>query len=295
MTSTLENTPQSSPISVQLIHIDGPYKGKIDEFNQDSISIGRDQDNDVVFPAELRSISRHHARLIRQGDQFLFLSLGKNSCLMNQTALDERTIQSGDIIWLTQNGPRISFLTRTHTPSQNKSQTSQHDKLVQHSLKAFEEKKNQKTEFTFQYDTTIKSMTKALVRLGSSADADFRIDHPCVSPIQSEIIFRSNEFYIRDISNRGTTLLNGEKIFPEALLQANDIITLGKDGIKMRFLGTGRFSELPVEEKQLDRRILNMLDEDEKEIEAIKRFLEPVPESTGIKFVKSILNKIWRQ
>ena len=292
----MTNGHSAPDIHVQIVHIDGPYKGKIDEFNKEHITIGRDPSNDIVFPAELRSISRHHAELIRKGNDFTFVSLGKNSCLMNQTALDTCELSPGDMIWLTQEGPRISFLSRVIKKTPAPEIQKQHDRKIDLSLKQYEKQKLQKTEFTFQYETNIKSMHKTVVRLGSNTNCDFVLPHPNTTAFQAEIVFRDEYFYTRDISGKSSTLVNHEPAIPEIRLRENDIVTFGKDGPQMRFLGTGRFSQVrstTQDETIPDTSMLNIFDQQESEIETVKLFLQPRTQNKGVTFVKSLISRIW--
>ena len=57
---------KASAIIVQLIHIHGPLKGTIQEFNKNEISIGRHSSCDVKFPGEAITISRKHATIRRE-------------------------------------------------------------------------------------------------------------------------------------------------------------------------------------------------------------------------------------
>ena len=52
-------------IVTQLVHIQGPLKGEIQEFSEAAISIGRDPSNSVRFPKDLTTLSRKHAEIVR--------------------------------------------------------------------------------------------------------------------------------------------------------------------------------------------------------------------------------------
>ena len=55
-------------IVVQLVHIEGPLKGEIQEFLEPEISIGRHPSCQVQFPKDLTIISRKHGQIIREGN-----------------------------------------------------------------------------------------------------------------------------------------------------------------------------------------------------------------------------------
>jgi pSer/pThr/pTyr-binding forkhead associated (FHA) protein len=49
--------------------LSGPEDGKVFELRGDLATIGREADNDICVPLEL-SISRHHARLVKDDDHY---------------------------------------------------------------------------------------------------------------------------------------------------------------------------------------------------------------------------------
>ena len=62
--------------------------------DKDSLSIGRFEDNDLVLDYD--KVSRHHARLARQGDGFLLKDLGStNGTWMGAQRVDEQRLRSG--------------------------------------------------------------------------------------------------------------------------------------------------------------------------------------------------------
>ena len=63
--------PSIPEITVQIVHIEGPRKGQIDEVSAMRITIGRDPSNTVVYGKDMRRVSRHHAEIVREGNRFL--------------------------------------------------------------------------------------------------------------------------------------------------------------------------------------------------------------------------------
>jgi len=70
-------------IVIQLIHIEGPLKGKIQEFSNPEISIGRHPSCQVQFPKDLKIVSRKHARIIREGNRFKLINYSQNGTFLN--------------------------------------------------------------------------------------------------------------------------------------------------------------------------------------------------------------------
>jgi len=103
---------KSAPvIVVQLVHIEGPMKGEIQEFSESEISIGRHPSCQVQFPKDLTTISRKHAMIVRDGNRFKMISQGANGTFVNGKRLEEVYLKDGDVLTISENGPKVSFLT----------------------------------------------------------------------------------------------------------------------------------------------------------------------------------------
>lgn len=103
---------KSAPIIiVQLVHIGGPMKGEIQEFSESEISIGRHPSCQVQFPKDLTTISRKHAMIVREGNRFKMISQGPNGTFVNGKRLEEVYLKDGDVLTISENGPKVSFLT----------------------------------------------------------------------------------------------------------------------------------------------------------------------------------------
>ena len=103
--------PQQPTIIVQLIHIHGPLKGTIQEFSDPEITIGRHPSCHVQFPKNLATISRYHAKIIRDGNRFKLVDQSINGTFIRGKRITETYLNSGDVLILAEeNGPKISFL-----------------------------------------------------------------------------------------------------------------------------------------------------------------------------------------
>ncbi len=81
----------------------GPAPGKIFTLSQDEINIGRDVSNDFIINDV--EVSRHHARLSRQGMQYVIEDLGStNGTFVNgQRLAGPHVLRAGDVILLGEN------------------------------------------------------------------------------------------------------------------------------------------------------------------------------------------------
>lgn len=78
----------------------------------DQIELGRDPKCQVRFDEQFSTVSRRHAAIVRDGDNWKIIPLSQtNSTYLNGHKIDkEWYLQSGDEIQLSTNGPKISFI-----------------------------------------------------------------------------------------------------------------------------------------------------------------------------------------
>ena len=86
--------------------------GQIQEFSKPEVTIGRDPTCDVRFPSECATISRKHAKLIREWNQFRLIDMSANGTFVNGKKTDQVHMKDGDVLTIAPNGPKISFLTK---------------------------------------------------------------------------------------------------------------------------------------------------------------------------------------
>ena len=97
-------------ILVKLVHIQGPLMGQIQEFTEDTITIGRHPSCNVAFPTELTTMSRNHAELVREGNRYKIVDRSTNGTFVNGKRSSEAFLKDGDVIMFTEGGPKVSFL-----------------------------------------------------------------------------------------------------------------------------------------------------------------------------------------
>ena len=95
--------------------------GEAQEIIVDQIELGRDNKCQVQFDENFNTVSRRHAAIVRDGDNWKLIQLSQT----NQTFLNDRPVtnewylQNGDEIQLSVNGPKLGFI----IPTGNKSKT----------------------------------------------------------------------------------------------------------------------------------------------------------------------------
>ena len=89
--------------------------GEAQEIIVDQIEIGRDSHCQVRFDDSFSTVSRHHAAIVKDGDNWKLVQISKtNTTLRNGRPVQtEWYLQNGDEIQLSVNGPKLGFIVPT--------------------------------------------------------------------------------------------------------------------------------------------------------------------------------------
>lgn len=95
--------------------------GEAQEIIVDQVELGRDPKCQVQFDESFKTVSRRHAAIVRDGDNWKLIQLSKtNQTFLNgHPVTNEWYLQNGDEIQLSVNGPKLGFI----IPQGNKSKT----------------------------------------------------------------------------------------------------------------------------------------------------------------------------
>ena len=120
LTSGISNLVKGKEKYYILEHLVGSQyhqSGEKQEIMLDEIILGRDKDCHVRFDESFTTVSRHHASIVKDGDNWRLNQLSqKNTTLLNGKAIqDSWYLQSGDEIQLAVNGPKLIFKIPTET------------------------------------------------------------------------------------------------------------------------------------------------------------------------------------
>ncbi len=236
-------------ITVQLIHIQGPMKGEIREFSQESISIGRHPSSDLKLPADLTTISRNHAEIRREGNQFRLIDRSTNGTFVNGKKITDVLLRDGDVLEFADGGPKISFLTQMKEASVDTETTPppiHEGTSVPSQPQAPPEISVQPViaPLIIQYGPTIRSFKELPVTIGKSAKSDFVLDHPGIFDSHAQVFFSGGQYWIKDLTGQNMISLNQQAIHFQAALTLYDNIALSPQGPVFRFLGEGRMAEV---------------------------------------------------
>jgi pSer/pThr/pTyr-binding forkhead associated (FHA) protein len=270
-------------IVVQLIHISGPMKGEIQEFSGDLITIGRHPSSNLCFAADLSSISRNHAEIIREGNNFRLVDHSSNGTYVNGKRVTETILKSGDVLAFSEGGPKVSFLTQmkeglpeTPRPSVQQPTLSQEDtprptsqpverpvaqpverppaQPVERPVTQPVERPSalpvQKTNvpFIIQYGPMLRTYRELPITIGKNPSCAFVIDMPSIADHHAQFFFSDNQYWVKDLTGLNAIKVNRKPIPFQAPLKPNDEIQISPQGPVFRFLGEGRLAE--VEENQ---------------------------------------------
>jgi len=259
---------------VQIVHIQGPLKGQIQEFAEANIVIGRHPACQVLFPAELTGISRKHAELIREGNRFKLVDHSTNGTFVNGKRMTETYLKDGDVIMFTEGGPKVSFLAQMAASPAAERPAAPVDGVAapaaappaalpepfkpavmpaapaQPAAPAPQSVVKVPAPLFIQFGPTLRSYKELPVVIGRQADCDFVLPHPAIAARHAQIFFSRDQYWVRDLTGGSALTVNGAPIGLEVGLRPNDVIRLASGGPALRFLGEGRLAEYEEDPEQ---------------------------------------------
>lgn len=95
-------------MSFILIHRSGSLRGRRDEFNADTVLLGRKRDNDVIFAEEV--VSGHHAEIRRVKGGYQLRDLhSSNGIFVNHGRIESIILRNQDVVQIGKKGPEFEF------------------------------------------------------------------------------------------------------------------------------------------------------------------------------------------
>ncbi|MGQ9695022.1 MAG: FHA domain-containing protein [Thermodesulfobacteriota bacterium] len=262
---------QPPVIVVQLIHILGPMKGEIQEFADPVITIGRHSSCHLRFPADLTTISRKHAEIIREGNQFKLVDHSTNGTFVNGKRVTETYLKNGDVLtFAEEGGPKVSFLTqvkempaeipeikaaplppppppprREVRPEPPPRTPEIKPRYAPPEIPRQEEIFIQpvKANLVIQYGPTLRSFKQLPITIGKNPRCDFKVEHPALLDQHAQIFFAQGQYWVKDLTGKGLLRINRQPVSLQAPLKLNDDLSLSPQGPAFRFIGEGRLVE----------------------------------------------------
>ncbi len=226
-------------IIVQIVHIEGPLKGKMQEFSGNKIRIGRYPGFEVQYPKDHLIISKAHAEIVREGNRFKLIDTGSlNRTFLKGKEIQEAYLKSGDVLMLGEGGPKFSFLTKAE---EGRPKVEEGRRVPPEKPPELEEKR---IPLDIQYGPTIRSFKKLPITIGKSPRCDFIIDHTSVIDQHAQIFFSQGQYYVKDLTGQNSVLINGQPVKLEMPLNPDNRLELSPQGPKFRFLSGGKLFEI---------------------------------------------------
>jgi pSer/pThr/pTyr-binding forkhead associated (FHA) protein len=256
-------------IFVQLVHIEGPLKGEIQEFLDSEIAIGRHPSCQVQFPKDLAIISRTHAQIVREGNRFKLNDQSTNGTFVNGKRVTEAYLKSGDVLIFAEGGPKVSFLTRIEegarafekftqpgapgeTEAEPVQQVTPAAPPADPSPEVRVSIQKVQVPLVIQYGPTLRSFKELPVTIGKNPDCDFSLEHPEILDRHAQLFFDQGQYWIKDLTGRNMVLINDVPVTIQAALNPDCLLSLSPRGPSFRFLGGGRLAEHDEPEPELN-------------------------------------------
>ncbi len=257
-------------IIVQLVHILGPLKGEIQEFSGPVISIGRNPGSHLRFPADLTAVSRKHAEIVREGNQFKLADHSVNGTFVNGKQVKEALLKGGDVLEFSKGGPKVSFLTQIREGKEEKEQPVTPTRTPEGAQVGLRKSEPERPEIIqpepvkprveppeervfvqpvrapliIQYGPTLRSYKQMPVTIGKNPKCDFKLEHPSILDQHAQVFFAQNQSWIKDLTGSRAVQINRQPVGLQAPLKAEDELALTPEGPVFRFLGEGRLAEM---------------------------------------------------
>ncbi|MFA6147132.1 MAG: FHA domain-containing protein [bacterium] len=263
-------------IVVQLIHLSGPLKGQIQEFAEGSILVGRHPSCNVLFPADVTVLSRRHAEIVRDGNQFRLVDKSTNGTFVNGKRITETFLKSGDVIAFAEGGPKVSFLTEVKEAPVVVAAPPPPPPPVRQPARAPEIQRPEppraeppraalpaprveraapppapavgktKTSMIIQIGPTLRSFKELPVTIGTGGKCELVLPFPGIQEAHAQIFFAEGQYWVKDLTGLGVVKVGGQPIGTQVPLNLQDELSLGPRGPVFRFMGEGRFAEVAV-------------------------------------------------
>ena len=255
------STKRPPQIIVQLVHIAGPLKGQIQDFTEGLITIGRHPSCHLCFPKDLTAISRKHAEIVREGNQFRLVDHSTNGTFVNGKRAAGVILKSGDVIEFSELGPKVSFLAEiregaieVETPTPHPLPPKQPEPtpippptpppMPKPTVAPPPIVPPVKAPLIIQYGPTLRSFRELPVMIGTGPQCHFVLEHPALAAQQAQILFVQERYWIRDLTGLRAVHVNRKPVGDQAPLEPNDELALSPKGPYFRFLGGGRLAEV---------------------------------------------------
>jgi ABC-type multidrug transport system ATPase subunit/pSer/pThr/pTyr-binding forkhead associated (FHA) protein len=172
---------------------------------KDSVTLGREADNDIVVDVE--AVSRHHAVLQRRGTSYVITDLGStNGLSVGGQLVKEKQLAQGVAVSIGRT------VTMDYRPAQELAADVDVDAL--------------RAAVGAPAPAVYDIRDGHSLVLGRGADTGVQMSHPLVSAQHAEVERRADQVIIRDMGSSAGTYVNGQLVSQQSLREG-DVIRIG--------------------------------------------------------------------
>jgi pSer/pThr/pTyr-binding forkhead associated (FHA) protein len=240
--------PKSTKTTIQLVHLTGPLKGKVQHFSSFPIKIGRHIDCQVQFDESLSAISRFHAHIDCREDQFRIVDTSTNGTYVNGKRIADVYLKDGDEITFSLNGPTAGFLIPMESPIGTPSASFSSNDDLDADLTIGPEMciavVETKSTLLVQFNGAMQVFKSLPITLGAAPSCDVQIDTDGIQDQHLQIFFNEGDYYLEDMTEMMLVTINGRPIGTQSILAKGATVSLGEKGPTFRLISDGKLVEV---------------------------------------------------
>jgi pSer/pThr/pTyr-binding forkhead associated (FHA) protein len=225
-------------------------KGEV-ELLSDKTTIGRNSDSDITI--DNAGVSAHHARIIKEGDDFIIEDTdSRNGTFVNGKRVTRQLLSEGDEVVISKHILKLTNAETQVAPSRQQADDAQHvlqSATVEVDVSSLGELlKQRQANFAayllltgMQQNRSKYPLTKLNFKIGKSIDADITTPGWFAPRISARVVCKTDGFYIVP-ERRGKVRVNGMGVLAPMKLEDNDRLSVR--GLSLTFYNR------PVEKSQ---------------------------------------------
>ncbi len=255
----VQNTPSSTPPSSFSNQKSQPQSAELEfvsghsalipvKITKDIISLGRDPQGDVVFESSAAMVSRKHAEIKRQNDNFTLNDNGSfNGTLVNEQRISTPTpLYHNDKIQLGMGGPVLRFNAPLLAAPEGASLAGQRSVAIGQLARLPENIGSQTIAFNVSMSPKtpqdqsaqpqlLRSLTfdgKKELIIGRSETSDIQIDGLQISNRHARLLQTNSGIAVEDLNSTNGIYVNGDRVSRQ-VITPNDAVQIGSFLIKI--------------------------------------------------------------
>lgn len=174
-----------------------PYTVSLDDFGKDTVTLGRESDNDIVLFSRL--VSRHHGRFVKSDGKWTLEDAGStNGFICNNVNIVSRELADGDFIRIDDGVETVAEgVLLVFTASESQSKWSH-----------------------------LMTGAGGEITVGRDARCTVVLGHVSVSKLHARIVRDGDAWYLSDAGSTNGVLLNGVTVTGKCALHEKDVIVI---------------------------------------------------------------------